>query len=291
MLDLVGQRLGQYRIEARVARGATSTIYKAYQEKLDRYVAVKVLSPHVIDEPGFLDRFYHEARAVARLDHPNILPVYDFDQVGEIVYIVMKYVDTGTLRDVIHGPLDLAYTIEIITQVGLALGYAHRQGVVHRDVKPGNILIADDNWALLTDFGLAKILAGSQRLTRTGTGVGTPEYMSPEQAQGKATDGRADLYSLGVMLYEMLTGHLPFESDSGIAVAMKHVNDPVKPPRSYRPDLPPAVEQAIMTALEKDPKRRYSTAEAMLTALTRAASPALPSPAIDELSNAAQPIG
>jgi formylglycine-generating enzyme required for sulfatase activity/tRNA A-37 threonylcarbamoyl transferase component Bud32 len=273
MLDLVGQRLGQYRIESRVARGATSTIYKAYQEKLDRYVAVKVLSPHFVDEPGFLDRFYQEARAVARLDHPNILPVYDFDQVGEIVYIVMKYVNTGTLRNVMRGPLDLSYTLEIVTQVGLALGYAHRQGVVHRDVKPGNILIADNNWALLTDFGLAKMLESTQRLTRTGTGVGTPEYMSPEQAQGNPTDGRADLYSLGAMIYEMLTGYLPFESDSGIAVAMKHVNDPVKPPRIYRPDLPPAVEHVILTALEKDPDQRYPTAEAMLTALTRAASP------------------
>lgn len=291
MLDLVGQRLGQYRIEARVARGATSTIYKAYQDKLDRYVAIKVLSPHFIDEPGFLDRFYQEARAVARLDHPNILPVYDFDQVGELVYIVMKYVNTGTLRNVMHGPLDLAYTIEIATQVGLALGYAHKQGVIHRDVKPGNILIADNNWALLTDFGLAKILETNQRLTRTGAGVGTPEYMSPEQAQGKAANGRADLYSLGVMLYEMLAGHLPFESESGIAVAMKHISEPVTPPRNYRPDLPPGVEQVILTTLEKDPDRRYPTAEGMLAALTRAAAPALPPIAFEQPLVAARPIG
>jgi serine/threonine-protein kinase len=290
MLDLVGQYLGQYRIESRVARGATSTIYKAYQEKLDRYVAIKVLSPHFIDEPGFLDRFNQEARAVARLDHPNILPVYDFDQVGEIVYIVMKYVDTGTLRNVMQAPLDLPYTVEIITQVGLALGYAHKQGVVHRDVKPGNILIADNNWALLTDFGLAKMLEGNQRLTRTGAGVGTPEYMSPEQAQGKPTDGRADLYSLGVMLYEMLTGSLPFESESGIAVAMKHVTDPVKPPRDLRPDLPPAVEQVILTALEKDPDRRYSSAESMVAAFTRAAGPMLTPDVIVQPLAAALPI-
>jgi len=290
MLDLVGQYLGQYRIEARVARGATATIYKAYQEKLDRYVAIKVLSPHFIDEPGFLDRFNQEARAVARLNHPNILPVYDFDQIGETFYIVMKYVDTGTLRNVLHGPLDLPYTIEIITQVALALGYAHRQGVVHRDIKPGNILLADNNWALLTDFGLAKILEGGQRLTRTGAGVGTPEYMSPEQAQGKATDGRADLYSLGVMVYEMLTGSLPFESESGIAIALKHVSDPVKPPRELRPDLPPAVEQVILTSLEKDPDRRYPTGEAMLAALTRAAMPLLTPEPIFLPSGAAQPI-
>lgn len=290
MLDLVGQRLGQYRIEARVARGATSTIYKAYQEKLDRYVAIKVLSPHFVDEPGFLDRFYQEARAVARLDHPNILPVYDFDQLGETVYIVMKYVTTGTLRHMMQGPLDLSLTVEITKQVGLALGYAHRQGVVHRDIKPGNILIADNNWALLTDFGLAKMLNAGQRLTRTGAGVGTPEYMSPEQAQGRAIDGRADLYSLGAMLYEMLTGHLPFESDSDIAVALKHVTDPVTPPGVYRSDLPPAVEQVILTALEKEPHRRYATAEAMLAALTRAVSPAFTAEAIESPA-AIQPIG
>jgi serine/threonine-protein kinase len=158
-------------------------------------------------------------------------------------------------------------------------------------VKPGNILVADNNWALLTDFGLAKMLETNQRLTRTGVGVGTPEYMSPEQAQGKPTDGRADLYSLGAMLYEMLAGHLPFESESGIAVAMKHVNDPVKPPRDYRPDLPPAVEQVILKALEKDPDHRYPTAEAMVTALMRAASPIPLAEAIEQPLAAAQPIG
>ncbi len=270
MADLTGQRLGQYLILERISKGATSTVYKAHQEKLERYVAVKVLSPHFIDEEGFLERFKQEARAVAQLDHPNILPVYDFDQVGDVVYIVMKYVDTGTLKDLMGTPMDLRVAVDICTQVGLALGYAHRQGVVHRDVKPGNILLGEGNWALLTDFGLAKIRVGDRKLTKSGIGMGTPDYMSPEQAQGLPVDGRADLYSLGCMLHEMLTGRVPFEADSGMAVVVKHITEPPRPPREFNPQLPLAVEQAIMRTLEKDSARRYQSAEAMVADLARA---------------------
>ncbi|MGH2593234.1 MAG: serine/threonine-protein kinase, partial [Anaerolineae bacterium] len=270
MADLTGQRLGQYLILERISKGATSTVYKAYQEKLERYVAVKVLSPHFIDEEGFLERFKQEARAVAQLDHPNILPVYDFDQVGDTVYIVMKYVDTGTLKELVGGPLDLRITLEIFTQVGLALGYAHRQGVIHRDVKPGNVLLGEGNWALLTDFGLAKMRAGDRKLTKSGIGMGTPDYMAPEQAQGLPVDGRVDLYSLGCVLHEMLTGKVPFEADSGMAVVIKHITEPPRPPREINPKLPLAVEQVILRSLEKDPHKRYQTAEAMVADLARA---------------------
>ncbi|HJW84954.1 MAG TPA: serine/threonine-protein kinase, partial [Anaerolineae bacterium] len=270
MADLTGQRLGQYLILERISRGASSTVYKAYQEKLERYVAVKVLSPHFIDEEGFLDRFKQEARAVAQLDHPNILPVYDFDQVGDVVYIVMKYVDTGTLKDLMGAPLDLRVALEIFTQIGLALGYAHRQGVIDRDVKPGNILLGAGNWALLTDFGLAKIRAGDRKLTKSGIGMGTPDYMAPEQAQGLPVDGRADLYSLGCMLHEMLTGKVPFEADSGMAVVVKHITESPRPPRELNPNLPLAVEQVILKSIEKDPNKRYQSAESMVTDLTRA---------------------
>ncbi|HEY4691400.1 MAG TPA: SUMF1/EgtB/PvdO family nonheme iron enzyme [Anaerolineae bacterium] len=270
MADLTGQRLSQYLILERISKGATSTVYKAYQEKLDRYVAVKVLSPHFIDEDGFLERFKQEARAVAQLDHPNILPVYDFDQIGDIMYIVMKYVDTGTLKEQMGLPLDLRLTLEIVTQVGLALGYAHRQGVIHRDVKPGNILLGEGNWALLTDFGLAKIRAGDRKLTKSGIGMGTPDYMSPEQAQGLPVDGRSDLYSLGCTLHEMLTGRVPFEADSGMAVVVKHITEPPRPPREINPKLPLAVEQVILRSLEKDANRRYQTAEQMVADLARA---------------------
>src|SRR5512136_65598 len=261
MSDLTGQRLGQYQILARISKGPVSTIYKAYQPKLDRFVAVKVLSPHVVDEEGFLERFSQEARAVAQLDHPNIVPVYDFDQVGDIAYIVLKYVESGTLRSMMTGqPMDLGLTVDLITQVGLALGYAHKHGVIHRDVKPSNILIGEGRWALLTDFGLARILGGGRQLTRSGIGMGTPDYMAPEQAQGLAGDGRADLYSLGATLYEMLTGHVPFEADSSMAVVVKHITEPPPLPSQFNPAIPAEVERVILTAMDKNPAARFQTA-------------------------------
>ena len=274
MSDLTGQRLGQYQILARISKGLVSTIYKAYQPKLDRFVAVKVLSPHVVDEEGFLERFSQEARAVAQLDHPNIVPVYDFDQVGDIAYIVLKYVESGTLRSMMTGqPMDLGLTVDLITQVGLALGYAHKHGVIHRDVKPSNILIGEGRWAMLTDFGLAKILGGGQQLTRSGIGMGTPDYLAPEQAQGVSGDGRADLYSLGATLYEMVTGRVPFEADSSMAVVVKHITEPPPPPSQFNPNLPAEVERVILTAMDKNPANRFQTAEEMVAALIRAATP------------------
>jgi serine/threonine-protein kinase len=272
-MDLVGTRLGQYQILERVSRGGSSTVYKAYHAKLDRYVAIKVLSPHFVDEEGFLERFQREAQAVARLDHPNILPVYDYDQTGDVVYIVMRYINTGTLRDLMTAPLDLRDTMEIITQIGMALGYAHKQNVIHRDVKPNNILIAEGQWALLTDFGLAKIQGGDYKVTQSGVGVGTPDYMSPEQSQGLPVDGRSDLYSLGAMLYEMLTGQTPFDGDGGMSILIKHITEPVKPPRQINPNLPIEVEQVIMKALSKDPNQRFQTAESMVAAFARAVGP------------------
>jgi tRNA A-37 threonylcarbamoyl transferase component Bud32 len=274
MSDLTGQRLGQYQILARISKGPVSTIYKAYQPKLDRFVAIKVLSPHVVDEEGFLERFSQEARAVAQLDHPNIVPVYDFDQVGDIAYIVLKYVESGTLRSMMKGqPMDLGLAVELVTQVGLALGYAHKHGVIHRDVKPSNILIGEGRWALLTDFGLAKILGGGQQLTRSGIGMGTPDYLAPEQAQGMSGDGRADLYSLGATLYEMVTGRVPFEADSSMAVVVKHITELPPPPSQFVPGLPAEVERVILTAMDKNPAARFQTAEEMVAALIRAATP------------------
>lgn len=278
MPDLSGQRLGQYQILSRIAKGSVATIYKAYQPKLDRFVAVKVLSPEFIDdEEGFLDRFIQEARAIAQLDHPNIVPVYDFDREGDKIYLVMKYVEGGTLKDLMKGqPLNLELAVRLASQVGLALGYAHKRSVIHRDVKPSNILIAEGNWALLSDFGLAKMLASEKKITRSGTGMGTPDYMAPEQAQGTDVDHRADIYSLGAVLYEMVTGHVLFESESSVVVLVKHMTEPPRPPREHNPDLPREVENVILTALEKDPARRYQTTDEFITALVSAARPALP---------------
>jgi serine/threonine protein kinase len=288
MSDLADQYLGQYQILTRISKGATSTIYKAYQPKLERFVAIKVLSPHVVDEEGFLERFAQEACAVAQLDHPNIVPVYDFDREGDMAYIVMKYVESGTLFSMMKGsPMDLGLAVDILTQIGLALGYAHRRGVIHRDVKPSNILIGERHWAMLTDFGLAKILGGERHITRSGVGMGTPDYMSPEQAQGTPGDGRSDLYSLGATLYEMVTGRPPFQADSLMGVVVKHITEPPVPPRQLNPGLPEALESAILTALAKDPADRFQTAEAMVAAVVRGAGPVLGREAMSRVDPAA----
>ncbi|MBN1886415.1 MAG: serine/threonine protein kinase [Thermoflexales bacterium] len=278
--DLTGHRLGQYEILERITKGSTATIYKAYQPKLERHVAVKVLSPHVIDEEGFLDRFSMEARAIAQLDHPNIVPVYDFDQIGELVYIVMKYVEGGTVKETMQSgrPLELGLVVDLVVQIGRALSYAHKRGVIHRDVKPSNILVAEENWALLTDFGLVKMLASDKKLTRSGIGMGTPDYMSPEQAQGFDIDARTDIYSLGATVYEMLAGRVPFEAESSMAVVVKHMTEPPPPLREYNPRVPPAVEQVIMTSMEKDPDKRFQTMDEFVAALVKTARPHMKRP-------------
>lgn len=274
MSDLSAQWLGQYQIVTRIGRGSTSTIYKAYQPKLDRFVAVKILSPYMIDEEGFRERFMQEAHAIARLDHPNIVPVYDFDQAGDISYIVLKYVQGGTLRQMMTGtPMDLGLALEILTQIGQALSYAHKHGVLHRDIKPGNILIGEGRWVMLTDFGLSKILNGGQHLTRAGAWMGTPGYMAPELWQGAQVDGRTDLYALGVMLYEMLTGRLPFEGNNSVSLVIRHLQEAPSSPRQFNPGLPEAVEKVILKALEKDPRNRFQTVEEMVDALVQAVGP------------------
>ena len=192
MHDLIGQTLGQYRIIEQLGKGGMATVFKAFQPSLERYVAVKVLPPYFAHEEGFSERFSREARSIARLDHPHILPIYDFGQEGEISYIAMKYVDAGTLQDIKpDGPFAPECAVDILSQTAQALDYAHEQGIIHRDIKPANILMDRGRWVLLTDFGLAKIVEGSQQLTASGVGVGTPAYMAPEQGQGRRVDARA----------------------------------------------------------------------------------------------------
>ncbi len=271
MQELIGQTLGQYRIVEQLGKGGMATVFKAYQPSLDRYVAIKVLPPYFAHEEGFGERFVREARAIARLDHPHILPIYDYGQEGEISYIVMKYVDAGTLKDAIGDqPMSLEQAADIVSQVAEALDYAHEQGVIHRDVKPANVLMDRGEWALLTDFGLAKIVGGSQHLTASGVGVGTPAYMAPEQGQGRPVDARADIYSLGIVLYEMLTGRVPYEAETPLAVVLKHVTEPLPLPRLVNPEIPEPVELVILKALAKDPDDRYQSAGEMAEALRHA---------------------
>jgi serine/threonine protein kinase len=268
MDTLAHTQLGPYRLLEQVGRGGAAAVYRARQESLDRDVAVKVLHRDV--DPQFAARFVREARAIAALQHPNILPVYDFGEQGDVQYLVMRYVPGGrTLRDELAGgPLEPAHALQLMTRLLDALEYAHQHGVVHRDIKPGNVLLPTPDWPLLADFGIAR-LGGDTQLTLAGQAIGTPDYMSPEQGSGRAVDARSDVYSAGAMLYEMLTGRVLFQGESALAVVMQHISQPPASPRLLNPALPPAVETAVLRALAKNPDERFQSAREMAHALER----------------------
>ncbi len=298
MFDLIGKTIGPYRILEQIGVGGMATVYKAYQPSMDRYIALKILPHYVSEDQNFAKRFQREARAIAKLEHPHILPVYDYGEYEGVTYIAMRYVEAGTLKQhLAKGPLPLDEINRLIGQIGNALDYAHRLGVIHRDVKPSNVLIDEQGNTYLTDFGLARMMEASQELTGSGVGVGTPAYMSPEQGQGIKADHRSDLYSLGVILYEMVTGHVPFEAETPMAVMLKHITDPLPLPRTLRPDVPEAIERVILKALAKNPADRFQTAGELVQALgvasrkvslaeaQRPATPvAVPAPAREDVS-------
>jgi len=272
MEDLVGTSIGHYQILEQLGRGGMSTVYKALQVSLDREVAIKVLPPYFAHDPQFAARFSREARAVARLRHPNILTVFDYGEQDDYTYIVMEYIQGGrTLANVLEerGTLDLPTVLLVIQQIASALDYAHQQGVIHRDIKPSNILVPREDWFLLSDFGIAKVVGGGD-LTKTGMGMGTPDYMAPEQGRGLPVDARADIYSLGVMLYRMVVGQLPYHADTPMGVIIKHINDPLPLPSQQNPNVPAAVEQVILKAMAKNPDDRYQTAGELARALKQA---------------------
>jgi serine/threonine-protein kinase len=274
--ELIGTTLGNHRIIAVLGQGGMARVYKAYQENLDREVAVKVLPPWYAADRSFVERFNLEARLVARLSHPNIVTVHDANEQNGHLYIVMQLVDGGTLKnrlDLLHRSrkiMDLAEAVPIFTQLASALTYAHEQGVIHRDIKPVNVLMDRSGRPILSDFGIAKVLASTEsNLTRPGAGVGTPEYMSPEQCQGGAVDGRADIYALGVMLFEALTGRPPFQGANYPALAHSHIYEMPPRPGLLNPTLAPAVEQIILTALMKNPQQRFQRADDLAEALQK----------------------
>ncbi len=250
-------------------------IYRAHDPRLDREVAIKVLPLDLARQPGLLARFRREARVVARLDHPNIMPIYDFGEEDGVLYVVMPLMEGGTLRDRIvkHGACSLREAAPILYQVALALQEAHQHGLVHRDVKPANILMASDERAVLADFGIACALADPREkgITQAGMGIGTAEYMSPEQACSEPVDHRADVYALGVVLFQALTGRVPFHGTDAFSTAYMQVHAEPPAPRSINPTIPAAVEEVILKALAKDPARRFQSAAAFAAALADAA--------------------
>jgi formylglycine-generating enzyme required for sulfatase activity len=261
MRDLVNTYLGQYQIIEIIQHGGMATVYKAFQPSLDRMVAIKVL---LNNDPQFVARFKREAHAIGHLHHENILPIYDYGEQNGLLFFVMQYVESGTtLAHMLGGLVEPVRALRLTRLILNGLGYAHERGVIHRDIKPSNILMPRPDWPMLADFGIAIIADDRQKLTVPGNILGTVAYMAPEQGDGRPVDARTDLYAVGVMLYEMLTGRVPFVGASPIVVIKMHLQEPPPPPRSINPHLPEVVASALIRALEKDPDKRYQNVKEM----------------------------
>jgi serine/threonine protein kinase len=274
-----GENVGPYRIVEQLGSGGMATVFKAYHATLDRYVAIKVLHPAFKGDPQFFERFKREARIVANLEHPNIIPVYDFNEHNGQPYLVMRFIEGDTLKPNLEGkPMPPAEILRLMRPICQALAYAHKQGVLHRDIKPSNIMETREGNIFITDFGLARMVqTGTSSLTQDMM-VGTPQYISPEQARGVGElDGRTDIYSLGVVLFEMFTGRVPFKADTPFATIHDHIYTPLPLPTSINPEIEPAIERLLLKALAKEPKARFATADELLQALeTTLASQAAP---------------
>ncbi len=268
----IGENVGPYRIIEQLGQGGMATVFKAYHAALDRYVAIKVLHPAFKEEPNFLSRFQREARVVARLEHPNIVPIYDFAEHKGQPYLVMKFIEGQTLKAHMNEkPLTKEEAVQIVDDVGGALAYAHKQGVLHRDVKPSNVLLSPDGSIYLADFGLARMAqAGASTLSKDVM-LGTPQYISPEQGQGvRDLDQGTDIYSFGVLLYEMVVGRVPFNADTPFSIIHDHIYTPLPLPSAVNPNVPEVVERVLLKSLAKDRKDRFETVEQQVIAFRTA---------------------
>jgi tRNA A-37 threonylcarbamoyl transferase component Bud32 len=272
MFNLVGQTLGKYRLIEKLGQGGMAQVYRAYQPDLDRAVAIKVLHPHLTGDAEFAARFRREAQAVAALEHPNIVRVYDFDTADDLAFLVMEYARGIGLKEQLRElhnrgeRLPRARVAQIIHDLADALDYAHARGIIHRDLKPANVILTANDRAVLTDFGIARMIDATA-ITGSHDTLGTPAYMSPEQGRGEPGDARSDVYALGVMLYQLVTGKLPFDADTPYAIVLKHITAPLPSPRSRVPDLPESIERVILKSLAKNPDDRFQTAGDLARAL------------------------
>ncbi len=277
---------GRYELRQYIGSGGSAAVYLGRDRRLDRDVAVKLLRPECAADPSFVERFRREARAAAALNDPHVVAIYDFGFAAEgaeenhasasadgsaVPFIVMEYVPGASLKDVLRrrGPLPEREALDVAAQIAAALEAAHQRGVIHRDVKPHNILLDDRGWVKVADFGLARATSAAQ-LTHTSIVLGTPYYLSPEQAQGRAVDPRTDLYAMGIVLYKLLTGRVPFMAESQVGVAMKHVRDPMPDVQKMRPEVSAALAAVVERATAKELKNRYGSVDEMLDALEQA---------------------
>jgi serine/threonine-protein kinase len=271
--DWIGKSLsGRYQIEELMGQGGMSAVYKANDPNLKRVVAIKLIHEHLSEDPGFVSRFEEEAAAIAQLRHPNIVQVFDFNNEEDVYYMVMEFIPGETLQEQLkrlnqsESSMQIEGVVEYMINICEASDYAHDRGLIHRDIKPANIMLSVQKQAILMDFGIAKILGGQQH-TATGAVVGTAQYMSPEQIKGEQLDRRSDIYSLGVTLYEMVSGRPPFESDSAMSLMMMHINDPAPDLQEVNPNVSPEMVAVVNKALAKDKENRYQTAGEMAAAL------------------------
>jgi tRNA A-37 threonylcarbamoyl transferase component Bud32/tetratricopeptide (TPR) repeat protein len=281
---VIGQNVGPYQIMQQLGQGGMATVYKAYHAALDRYVAIKVLHAAFLEDPSFTARFTREARVVAKLEHPNIVPIYDYSECDGQPYLVMKFIEGETLKArLARGPLSAEEAVRVIDAVGAALSYAHSKGILHRDIKPSNILLAPESGIYLADFGLARIAQSGESTLSSDMLLGTPHYISPEQAQGKKDlDAGTDIYSLGVVMYELAVGRVPFNADTPFSIIHDHIFTPLPMPRQINPKVPAPVERVLLKALSKNRADRYadvdSEVKAFRVAIRDAVTPPVQAP-------------